>query len=73
MKNLYIKREQCVTRCINAFKDGEEIQGRPTLQAMGMKSGEKHQLIVRFVRALAILTHQDLNYLIDQTDQRTGS
>ena len=73
VKNLVISKEQCITRIIKLFIGDNEWQGddAATLKSLEWMNGNQYTLIVRFVRALAFLSEQEISDMVSEVERRT--
>jgi hypothetical protein len=75
VKNLFIQEEQCLPRIIKLYNGENEIDGPDTvkLSKLGMSNGTTVSLTVRFVRALAFLSEQEMKDMVQEVESRTQS
>ena len=74
VKHLHIKEEQCISRIIKLYIFEEKEwygEDSTTLESLHMKTGKKYCITIRFVRALAYLSENDIKNMVTEVDSRT--
>jgi len=72
-KNLFITEQQCLPRIIMITFNDREFMGAKIykLAHMGMTNGNEYYLTVQFVRALAILSVEEVKDLMKEVRKKT--